>query len=119
MLRIENFAPEASKTCIRENLDMLEERKAKAHLKNLHYQGAVARLYNRRVRPRPIAMGDLVLKRAEVSDPGHTQGKLTLRWEGLYRITQVIQDGTYALLTMEGKTLPRSWHVSNLKKFYI
>ncbi|RWW59947.1 hypothetical protein BHE74_00033088 [Ensete ventricosum] len=51
---------------------MLKECRAKAHLKNLHYQRVVARLYNRRVRPRPIAKGDLVLNRAEVSNPGHT-----------------------------------------------
>ncbi|RZR95147.1 hypothetical protein BHM03_00023979 [Ensete ventricosum] len=98
---------------------MLEELSAKAHLKNLPYQKAIARLYNQRVRPRPIVMGDLILRRAEVNDPGHTRGKLALRWEGLYRITQVIQDETYTLSTIEGKTLPRTWHVSNLKKFYV
>ncbi|RRT57643.1 hypothetical protein B296_00039140 [Ensete ventricosum] len=70
---------------------MLEERRAKAHLKTLHYQRAVVRLYNRRE-------------------------KLTSRWEGPYR---VVRDDTYTLSIMEGKTLPRTWHVSNLKKFYV
>ncbi|RRT63125.1 hypothetical protein B296_00000878 [Ensete ventricosum] len=102
-----------------ENLDMHEERRAMAHLKNLHYQGTISRLYNRRVLPRPIVKGDLVLRKAEVSDLGHTREKLAPRWVGSYRITQVIRDGTYALLTMEGKILPRTWHVSNLKKFYV
>ncbi|RZR82543.1 hypothetical protein BHM03_00008992 [Ensete ventricosum] len=37
---IENFTPEASQTGLRENLNMLEERRAMAHLKNLHYQEA-------------------------------------------------------------------------------
>ncbi|RZS03439.1 hypothetical protein BHM03_00033617 [Ensete ventricosum] len=73
---------------------MLEERRAKAHLKTLHYQRAIARLNNRR-------------------------GKLTPRWEGPYRVTRVIRDGTYILSTMEGKELPQTWHVSNLKKFYV
>ncbi|RZR79423.1 hypothetical protein BHM03_00005144, partial [Ensete ventricosum] len=72
ILKIENFTPEASETGLRENLDMHEERRAMAHLKNLHYQGAISRLYNRRVLPRPIAKGDLVLRKAEVSDLGHT-----------------------------------------------
>ncbi|RWW77202.1 hypothetical protein BHE74_00014664, partial [Ensete ventricosum] len=45
-LRIENFTPEALEAGLRKNLDMLEERRAKAHLKSLHYQRAVARLYN-------------------------------------------------------------------------
>ncbi|RWV79591.1 hypothetical protein GW17_00059246 [Ensete ventricosum] len=64
-------------------------------------------------------MGDLVLRRADVSDPGRTQEKLAPRWEGSYRVTRVIRDGTYILLMMEGKTLPRTWHLSNLKKFYV
>ncbi|RZS14768.1 hypothetical protein BHM03_00046503, partial [Ensete ventricosum] len=91
MLRIENFTPEASEAGLRENLDMLEERRAKAHLKNLHYQRAVDQLYNQRE-------------------------KLVVIWEGPYRVTQVVRDGTYTLSIMEGKTLPRTWHVSNLKK---
>ncbi|RWW40028.1 hypothetical protein BHE74_00054583 [Ensete ventricosum] len=85
---------------------MLKERKAKAHLKNLHYHRAIARFYNQRIRPRPIGKGDLVLRRAEVSDPGHTRGKLISRWEGPYHITQVVRDGTYTLSTTKGKTLP-------------
>ncbi|RWW02593.1 hypothetical protein GW17_00034312 [Ensete ventricosum] len=83
MLIIENFTPEASEVGLRENLDMLEERKAKAHLKNLHYQRAVAQLYNQR-------------------------GKLAPRWEGPYRVSQVVRDGTYTLSTIEGETIPRT-----------
>ncbi|RWW82849.1 hypothetical protein BHE74_00008668 [Ensete ventricosum] len=108
MLIIENFTPEASKVGLRKNLDMLEERRAKAHLKNLHYQRAIAQLYNQRIRPRPIGKGDLVLRRAEVSDPRHTRGKLTPRWEGPYRVSQVVRDGTYTLSTIEGETIPRT-----------
>ncbi|RRT83127.1 hypothetical protein B296_00015448, partial [Ensete ventricosum] len=59
-------------------------------------------------RIRPIAKGDLVLRRAEISDPGHTRGKLAPRWEGSYNVTQVVQDGTYTLSTTKGKTLPRT-----------
>ncbi|RWW42989.1 hypothetical protein BHE74_00051391 [Ensete ventricosum] len=40
-LRIENFTPEASEIGLRENLDLLEERRAEPHLKTLHYQRAV------------------------------------------------------------------------------
>ncbi|RRT69644.1 hypothetical protein B296_00036605, partial [Ensete ventricosum] len=45
-LRIENFASEVSKAGLRENLNILEEHRAEAHLKTLYYQRAVARLYN-------------------------------------------------------------------------
>ncbi|RZS03840.1 hypothetical protein BHM03_00034070 [Ensete ventricosum] len=105
-LRIDHFTPEVSEVGLRENLDLLKERRAETHLKTLHYQRVVARLYNRKVRPRPIGMGDLVLRKAKVSDLGHSHG--TPRWEGLYRIVRVIRDGTYTLATMEGKILPRT-----------
>ncbi|RWW67202.1 hypothetical protein BHE74_00025372 [Ensete ventricosum] len=62
-----------------ENLDMLEERRAKEHLKTLHYQRAVAQLSNQRIRPQPISMGDLVLRKAEISDTGLTREKLAPR----------------------------------------
>ncbi|RWW05509.1 hypothetical protein GW17_00031205, partial [Ensete ventricosum] len=76
-------------------------------------------LYNRRIRPRLIGTGDLVLRKAEVSDPGRTREKLALRWKGSYRVTRVVREGTYTILTMEGKTLPQTWHELNFKKFYI
>ncbi|RWW44176.1 hypothetical protein BHE74_00050097 [Ensete ventricosum] len=71
-VRIKNFTTEASEASLKENLDMLEEHKAKAHQKNLHYHRVVAQLYNQRIQPQPIGTGDLVLRRAEVSDPGRT-----------------------------------------------
>ncbi|RRT31221.1 hypothetical protein B296_00056194 [Ensete ventricosum] len=66
-LRIENFTSETSEAGLKEKLDMLEERKAKAHIKTLHYERAIARLYNRRIQPRPIGMRDLVLRKVEVN----------------------------------------------------
>ncbi|RRT37944.1 hypothetical protein B296_00044296 [Ensete ventricosum] len=47
-----------------------------AHLHTLAYKRAVAKLYNRRVRPRLIKAGDLVLRKAEVSDPTRSRKKL-------------------------------------------
>ncbi|RWW57509.1 hypothetical protein BHE74_00035696 [Ensete ventricosum] len=87
---------------------MLEERRAKAHLKTLHYERVIARLYNRKVRPRLVGMGDLVFKKAEASDPRHSRRKLAPRWEGPYRVVRAIRDGTYTLATMDGKILPRT-----------
>ncbi|RWV95303.1 hypothetical protein GW17_00042077, partial [Ensete ventricosum] len=66
---------------------------AEAYLKTLHYQRAVARFYNQKVHLRPISMGDLVLRKAEVSNPKHSCGKLALIWEGPYCYIQIIRDG--------------------------
>ncbi|RRT73108.1 hypothetical protein B296_00012597 [Ensete ventricosum] len=63
---------------LRENLDLLEEKRADSHLRALAYRRAVTKLYNRRVRPRHVETGDLVLRKTEVSDPTRSRGKLTL-----------------------------------------
>ncbi|RWW41925.1 hypothetical protein BHE74_00052558, partial [Ensete ventricosum] len=43
----------------------------------------------------------------EVSDPTQSRGKLALNWEGPYRVTNTSREGTYTLLNIEGKQLPR------------
>ncbi|RWW58581.1 hypothetical protein BHE74_00034536 [Ensete ventricosum] len=88
---------------LRENLDLLEEKRADAHLRTLAYRRAVTKLYNCRVRPRLVKMGYQVLRKAEVSDPTRSRGKLAPNWEGPYRVVKVVREGTYTLATMEGE----------------
>ncbi|XP_065036645.1 uncharacterized protein LOC135672121 [Musa acuminata AAA Group] len=63
--RTAGYSEEASGEGLRSNLDLLEERRASAHQKALSYKRAVARVYNRRVRPRSITIEDLVLRKIE------------------------------------------------------
>ncbi|RWW65453.1 hypothetical protein BHE74_00027247, partial [Ensete ventricosum] len=82
-LRVQTDGEEASNQQLRENLDLLEEKRADAHLRTLAYRRAVTKLYNR-------------------------QGKLAPNWEGPYRVVEVVREGTYTLATMEGRVLPRT-----------
>ncbi|RRT33788.1 hypothetical protein B296_00026683, partial [Ensete ventricosum] len=91
-LWVQTHGEEASNQQLRENLDLLEEKRVDTHLRTLAYRRAVAKLYNRR-------------------------GKLAPNWEGPYRVVEVIREGTYTLATMEGRMLPRTWHTSNLQNF--
>ncbi|RWV80934.1 hypothetical protein GW17_00057710, partial [Ensete ventricosum] len=93
-LWVEYFEPKALEVGLRENLDLIEELRVKAHLRALMFQKAVARLYNTRV-------------------------KLDSNWEGPYRVVRTIQDKTYVMSVMDDRVLPRTWHISNLKKFYV
>ncbi|RWW41752.1 hypothetical protein BHE74_00052747 [Ensete ventricosum] len=53
MLQIENFKERASKEGIQANLYLLEEQRAEAHLRSLaSYKRAIAKFYNKGVRPR-------------------------------------------------------------------
>ncbi|RWV91762.1 hypothetical protein GW17_00045927 [Ensete ventricosum] len=99
---------EESNQQLRENLDLLEEKRADAHLRALAYRRAVTKLNNHRVHPRHVEMGDLVLRKTEVSDPTRSRDKLAPNWEGPYRVIDVIRDGTYTLATMERRVLLRT-----------
>ena len=117
--RTADYGEEASGEGLRSNLDLLEERRADAHQKALSYKRAVARVYNRSVRPRSIKLEDLVLRKIEVSHPTRVRGKLAPKWEGPYRVIGVSRPGTFRLATMDGDPVPRTWNIQNLKKYFI
>ncbi|XP_064941351.1 uncharacterized protein LOC135594768 [Musa acuminata AAA Group] len=117
--RTADYSEEASGEGLRSNLDLLEERRANAHQKALSYKRAVARVYNRRVRPRSIKLEDLVLRKTEVSRPTQARGKLTPKWEGPYRVIGVSRPGTFRLATMNGDPVPRTWNIQNLRKYFV
>ncbi|KAL2246198.1 UNVERIFIED_CONTAM: Gag-Pol polyprotein [Sesamum indicum] len=97
------------------DLTVIEEGRDRAYAKILRYKSMMTRNYNRRVRPRNFQVGDLVLKKVEVSK--HV-GKLDPTWEGPYKVLKIRRKGTYILQDLEGKNLPRPWNIHNLKKFY-
>ncbi|RRT57562.1 hypothetical protein B296_00047181 [Ensete ventricosum] len=67
-LRVEHYEEKAFEEGLFYNIDQMEERKAKAQLRMLAYKTTMARLYNRKVCPRPIKVSDLVLGKTKVSD---------------------------------------------------
>ncbi|XP_065007630.1 uncharacterized protein LOC135674021 [Musa acuminata AAA Group] len=117
--RTADYSEEATGEGLRSNLDLLEERRANAHQKALSYKRAVARVYNRRVRPQSIKLEDLVLRKIEVSRPTQARGKLTPKWEGPYRVIGVSRPGTFRLATMDGDPVPRTWNIQNLRKYFV
>ncbi|GJW25213.1 hypothetical protein Tco_0039024 [Tanacetum coccineum] len=46
-------------------------------------------------------------------------GKLGPKWEGPYEVTEALGKGAYKLRDRDGKQLPRTWNISNLKKCYV
>ena len=73
--------------------------------------------HNKKVKAKAFMMGNLVLRRAEISRPTD-QGKLSPNWEGLYKVTEVIRPNTYRLETLEGHQLTRPGNVQNLRAYY-
>ena len=67
---------------------------------------------------RPLAPGDLVLRKVMDAAKNPSWEKLGSNWEGPYRITSVAGIGVYYLEDLDEKTVPRPWNVNNLKMYY-
>ena len=72
------------------------------------YRQKVARYYNSRIKNKAFRAGDLMLRRAAVSQ-SQDRGKLAPNWEGPYEVKEVVRPGTYYLKELGGADLPRSW----------
>lgn len=59
-----------------------------------------------------------MLQKAVESAQDTNARKLALNWEGLYRVTAIVETGAYYLEDMDERPLPRLWNVQNLKKNY-
>ncbi|XP_071727787.1 uncharacterized protein [Rutidosis leptorrhynchoides] len=115
--RILAFDIENNSSILRENLNLLEERRIMAAIRQADAKQKMAKYYNKRVRYVQFKEGDLVLRDNEASRQ-EKQGKLGLRWEGPYKITKAHPNGSYTLSAPSGEEIPRTWNAMNLKKFY-
>ncbi|GKV47282.1 hypothetical protein SLEP1_g54195 [Rubroshorea leprosula] len=65
---------------LRENLDLVEEVREMSQIKNMEYQGRIAKFYNKRVRARQFQVGDLVLRKVGLTNAYSHMGKLAPNW---------------------------------------
>ncbi|XP_050264200.1 uncharacterized protein LOC126708447 [Quercus robur] len=103
---------------LRFNLDCLDEVRDNASSRMTKYQKKMAEYYNKRVKLRRLAIGDLVLRKVTIATKDPTQGKLGPTWEGPYRIVHYSRQRSYHLETMDGRKLPRPWNIEHLKKYH-
>jgi hypothetical protein len=115
-LRVLSFDENGNDLALQNNLELLSEQRDLAAIRSAAYQRQTARYYNRRVRKRGFNVGDLVLRKIQVSDP--RQGKLHPNWEGPFQIFKVTGNGSYLLQRMDGTLIPHAWNIVNLKKYY-
>lgn len=116
--RVVSFVSSANDEELRTNLDLLEERRDQAYIVQARYKETMAKYYNDRVLSRQFKPGDMVLRKNEASH-AEPSGKLSPNWEGPYVVTSAATSGSYLLATPDGHPLPRPWHISNLRRFYV
>ncbi|KAK3007251.1 hypothetical protein RJ639_016151 [Escallonia herrerae] len=117
-LHLVTYDPNMNSEALRCNLDLLDEQRDQAQLRLAAYQQCVARYHDRHIHPRAFRIGDLVLRRVEASTPRDAIGKLSPNWEGPYRVTKYGGPGSYHLEHLDGKSIPRTWNATNLRRYY-
>ncbi|GJT26688.1 hypothetical protein Tco_0906963 [Tanacetum coccineum] len=89
------------------NLDLLEERREQAAIREAKSKAKMEKYYNSKVRNTSFKPGDLMYKSNEASHAKES-GKLSSKWEGPYEVTEARGNGAYKLRDSNGKLLPRT-----------
>ena len=117
-LRTNAFTPDGNDGLLEKSLDLIEERRESAMVQLAYYQHKLKQGYDTNVKLRPLAVGDLVLRKVLGTTKNSAWGKLGLNWEGLYWITSVAGIGAYYLEDLDEKTVLHPWNINNIKMYY-
>ncbi|GKD26371.1 reverse transcriptase domain-containing protein [Tanacetum coccineum] len=100
------------------NLDILEERREKAAIREAKSKAKMEKYYNAKVHSTTFRPGDFIYRINEASYAKES-GKLGPKWEGSYEVVEKLGKGAYMLRNESGDILPRTWNVKDLKKCYL
>ena len=113
--RVEHYNEEQAIAIRTEDVDRAKEECLITCIRTAKYLEGLRRYYNRNIKGRSFAVGDLVLRRKQKTEGMH---KLSILWEGPYMVKEVTRPGSYWLCDMEGVDIPNSWHIEQLIQFY-
>ncbi|GJX02421.1 reverse transcriptase domain-containing protein [Tanacetum coccineum] len=95
-LRIAELSLEENKEALEINLDLLEEQREQAAIREAKSKAKMERYYNSKVRSVSFKPGDQVYRNNEASR-GEDTGKLSPKWEGPYEVTEILGKDAYKL----------------------
>ena len=96
-LRTSSFTLSSNDELLKKSLDLIKKRRENAMVQLAYYQYMLKQGYDANVKLRPLASGDLVLRKVLGTAKNPTWGKFGLNWERPYRITSVARIGSYYL----------------------
>ena len=107
MLKTSLFTPDNNDNLLEKNLDLIEEWQESVMVQLAYYQHKLKRGCDSNVKLKPLAPGDLVLRKVVGTIKNLAWGKLGPNWEGSYHITLVIGIGAYFLKDLDKNVIPR------------
>nr|XP_023886789.1 uncharacterized protein LOC111998898 [Quercus suber] len=107
--RTSSFTPNSNDKLLGRSLDLVDERRERVMVQLACYQQKLKQRYDVNVKLRPLALGDLVLRKVVRAAKNPSWGKLGPNWEGPYWITSIAGIGAYYLEDLDEKPLPFRW----------
>ena len=97
---------------------LIDEKRARAQYHAQGYQKRIANAFNKKVKPRNLKDGDLVLKvlRDETFD---LRGKMKPRWSGPFIIKKIMSGGATRIIDLDGDEMLRPINMYRLRKYNI
>ena len=111
---METYDEEQAVAVQTEDIDRAKEERLITYVHIAKYLEGLWRYYNRNIKGRSFAVGDLVLHRKQKTKGMH---KLSSPWEGPYVVKEVTRPGSYRLCDLDGIDIPNSWHIEHLIRF--
>ena len=118
ILRTSSFTPSNNDQLLEKSLDLIEERRENTMVQLAYYQPKLKQEYDANIKLKPLAPGDLVLRKVVGTVKNPVWEKLGPNWERSYRITSVTRIGAYFLEDLEEKVVPRPWNINNLRRYH-
>ncbi|XP_074293497.1 uncharacterized protein LOC141620557 [Silene latifolia] len=116
---LERQVPEADWIQARyDSLVLLDERRLNALYQVRLYQKRIERAFNKKVKPRKIKEGDLMLKSVRALLPIDTWGKFKPNWAGPYLRKRILTGGAVRLTDLDGNDFSNPTNPDQLKKYY-
>ena len=105
MLRTSAFTLDGNDELLKISLDLIKERRENTMVQLAYYQHKLKQGYDTNVKLRPLAPGDLVLRKVLGTTKNPALGKLRPNWKRPYCITSVVGIGAYHLEDLDEKTV--------------
>ncbi|XP_070014664.1 uncharacterized protein [Nicotiana sylvestris] len=100
-----------------EQLALIDEKKMNAICHGQLYQNRMSRAFNKRVKPRQFALGQLVLKKI-FPHQDKAKGKFSPKWQGPYMVHSVLIGGAFILTKMDREIWPKPINSDAVKRYY-
>ena len=105
--RTSSFTSSNNDGLLENSLDLIEEKRENAMIQLTYYQHKLKQGYDANMRLRPLAPGDLVLRKVLGTAKNPAWEKLRPNWKGSYHITSMAGIGAYYLEDLDENVIPR------------